>query len=108
MSRFVTTLRARPERLRLVSDTASGVWTVRVQCAEVYDAVRVDVLPDTSVRDVKHAAMAVLLPDVSDLDGYVVKLNGFEVSDERQSVQHAAGMDGSTFLITSRRRRPVR
>lgn len=108
MSRFVTTLRARPDGIRLASTSASVVWTLRAQCAEAYDAVRVEVVPETRVRDVKQAAMGVLLPDVDDLDGYVVKLHGFDVHDESQSVQQIAATDGSTLLITSRRRRPVR
>lgn len=108
MSRFVTTLRTQPTAIRLASAHATSVWTVRVQCAEVWDAVKVEVLAETRVRDVKQAAMAQLVPDVDDIDGFVVKLNGFEVLDENVSVHLAGAQDGSTFLIMSRRRRPVR
>ncbi len=108
MSRFSTTLRTRDEAVQLASASAPTVWTLRVQCAEAWDAVRIDVVPETRVRDVKQAAMAVLMPDVDDLDGYVVKFNGVEVRDEMASVQMAAATDGSIFLVTSRRRRPVR
>lgn len=108
MSRFVTELRARPGSVSLVSDMAPVTWTIRVQAAEAWDMVRVDVTPETSVRDVKHAAMATLLPDVEDVNEYVVKLRGFEIHDESESVQSAGTMDGSTLLIMSRRRRPVR
>ncbi len=107
-ARFVTTLRARSIPIRLVAEGATSVWTVRVQGAEVWDAVRVEVLPATLVREVKQAAMAELMPDVDALDGYVVKLGGFEVTDESASVQAAGATDGSTFLIMARRRRPVR
>ena len=106
--RFVTTLRARSTPVRLVAEGAAPVWTVRVQGAEVWDAVRVEVLPGTLVREVKQAAMAELMPDVDALDGYVVKLGGFEVTNEGASVQAAGATDGSTFLIMARRRRPVR
>ena len=106
--RFVTTLRARSIPIRLVAEGATSVWTVRVQGAEVWDAVRVEVLPATLVREVKQAAMAELMPDVDALDGYVVKLGGFEVTNESASVQAAGATDGSTFLIMARRRRPVR
>ncbi len=108
MSRFVTTLRTRPAAIRLVADHATDVWTVRVQCADAWDAVRVDVLPSTPVRDVKQAAMATLMPEVDDLDEFVVKLHGFEVTTEGASLQAAGAMDGSTLLVMSRRRRPVR
>lgn len=107
MSRFVTTLRAQPTAVRLGGDAASA-WTLRVQCAEAWDAVRVELARATSVLDVKRAAMSVLMPDVDDIGEYVVKLNGFEVSDERQSVESVGAVDGSTLLIMSRRRRAVR
>jgi hypothetical protein len=108
MSRFVTTLRTRPDAIRLVGEHATEVWTVRVQCADAWDAVRVEVLPSTPVRDVKQAAMATLMPEVDDIDEYVVKLHGFEVTAEGASLQSAGAMDGSTLLVMSRRRRPVR
>jgi hypothetical protein len=38
----------------------------------------------------------------------VVKLGGFEIMDERVSLQSAGVLDGSTLLIMARRRRPVR
>jgi hypothetical protein len=66
------------------------------------------VSPETRVLDVKQAAMAQLLPDVDALESYVVKLRGIEVPREELSVQAAGAIDGSTLLIMSRRRRPVR
>lgn len=108
MSRFVTTLRTRPDAIQLVGAHATDVWTVRVQCADAWDAVRVAVLPSTPVRDVKQAAMATLMPEVDDLDEFVVKLHGFEITAEGASLQSAGAMDGSTLLVMSRRRRPVR
>jgi hypothetical protein len=108
MSEFVTSLRTRPVAVRLVGDHAMSVWTVRVQCAEAWDAVRVEIVAESRVRDVKQAAMAQLMPDVDDIDGYVVKLRGCEVTNENLSVQAVGAMDGSTFLVMSRRRRAVR
>ncbi len=107
-ARFVTTLRTRDAAVRLASADAAGLWTVRVQGAEVWDAVKVEVLPAMTVRDVKQAAMTALMPDVDDLDAYVVKLGGFEIVDERVSLQAAGALDGSTLLIMARRRRAVR
>lgn len=108
MSRFSSSLGTRPLAIRLASDHASNVWTLRIRCAEAWDAVRVELVPDTRVRDVKQAAMAELMADVDDLDGYVVKLHGCEVIDENASVQSAGAVDGSTLLIIARRKRAVR
>jgi hypothetical protein len=104
----VTTLRVRPDTIALAPEHAGVIWTLRVQSAEAWDAVRVDVVPDTSVRDVKQAALATLMPDVDDVDAFVIKLRGAEIHDESLSVRGAGAIDGSTLLIMSRRRRPVR
>lgn len=105
---FVNSLRVRPEIIRLASDHASVLWTVRVQAADVWDAVRVEVTPETQVRDVKQAAMALLVPDIEEIDSYMVKLHGAEVTNEVESLQSAGALDASTLFVTSRRRRPVR
>ena len=105
--RFVNSLRARDEAIVLPGADPSA-WTVRVQGAEVWDAVRVVAAPGASVQEVKRAAMAELMPDVDDLDGYVVKLRGIEIQDERGSLEASGALDGSTLLVMSRRRRPVR
>ena len=108
MSRFVTTLRVTPTIISLAGAQAPIVWTVRVQCAEAWDAVRVEVLPETPLRDVKQAAMAALMPDVHEVNDYVVKLRGIEVHDEHLSMRASGAVDGSILLVMSRRRRPVR
>lgn len=105
---FVNSLRVRPEIIRLASEQAPVLWTVRVQAAEVWDAVRVEATPETPVRDVKQAAMALLLPDVEQIDSYMVKLHGAEVLNEAQSLQSAGARDASTLFVTALRRRPVR
>jgi hypothetical protein len=106
--RFVNGLRSREEAIVLPGAAPGSGWTVRVQGAEVWDTVKVVVLRDSSVQNVKRAAMAELMPDVDDLDGYVVKLRGIEIHDEAASLEAAGALDGSTLLIMSRRRRPVR
>ena len=105
---FVTSLRARPATVRVATSNASTIWTVRVQSAEAWDAVRVEVEPSARLLDVKRAAMAILLPDVAVLDEYVVKLRGIELFHEDATMQSAGVMDGSTLLVMSRRRRPIR
>jgi hypothetical protein len=81
---------------------------VRAQLAELWDTVRLDVDPSTPVSVVREKALAVLLPDAGVGELFVVKLNGMEVLNEHASIAEAGALNGSTFLITYRRRRPVR
>lgn len=105
---FVNQLRVRPEVLRLAPEGQTAPWVVRVQAADAWDAVRVECTPDSSVRDLKRVAMANLLPDITELDAYVVKLRGAEVGNEAISLRAAGAQDASTFFLTSRRRRPLK
>lgn len=103
---FPTTLRARPGTI-VVGAVVEGAWTVRVQAADAWDAVRVTCAPGTSVREVKRVAMQALLPDVSVPDDQVVKLRGALVRDESQSLQAVGAQDASTLFLAPRRRRPL-
>lgn len=104
---FVAQLRARPGVLRLGSDGQARI-TLRVQLAEVWDMVRVETPVTEPVAAVKAEALAALQPGDEPADAFVVKLNGFEVLDENVSVADAGATNGSTFLLSFRRRRPVR
>lgn len=104
---FVAQLRARPESLRLGTDN-EPVITLRVQVADAWDTVRIDAPADTSVSVIKQRALEVLVPDSPRPGEYVTKLNGWEVLDENSSVAAAGAVNGSTFLLHSRRRHPVR
>ena len=103
---FVAQIRARPEVIRLGAPD-EPVITVRVQVPEVWDTVRIDAPSDTPVLVLKERALEALRPG-ADQGDYVTKLRGFEVLDETASLSSAGGVNGSTFLVTSRRRRPVR
>lgn len=106
---FVTTLRARAATIQVDGGDGGGEpITVRVQMPEVWDTVRIEAPPETPVIAVKARAIAALCPEVTFPDDLVVKLNGFEVLDEHMSLAEAGAGDGSTFLLTYRRRRPVR
>jgi len=83
------------------------MW-LRVQLLEAWDAVRVETPSGEPVASVKAAALAALRPEDQQSDAYVLKLNGFEVLDENVSVADTGATNGSTFLLTYRRRRPVR
>jgi hypothetical protein len=103
---FVAQLRARPGTIRLGTPGAP-VITVRVQVPEASDTVRIDAPPDTAVLTLKQRALEALVA-TPDAPEWVVKLHGFEVLDESASLATAGAVNGSTFLVTSRRRRPVR
>jgi hypothetical protein len=104
---FVSQLRSRPG---VVSIGANGQprISLRVQVPEVWDVVRIETPASESVGAVKAEALAALLPNGDPPDAFVLKLNGYEVLDESVSVADSGATNGSTFLLTYRRRRPVR
>ena len=104
---FVAQLRSRPGVVRVGADGQAHI-TVRAQLLEAWDAVRIETPPGEPVASVKAAALAALRPEDQVSEAYVLKLNGFEILDENVSVAETGATDGSTFLLTYRRRRPVR
>src|SRR5262245_51984157 len=104
---FVAGLRARPDTVNLASADA-GAITIRVEMPEVWDVVRVAVLPDEPVLSVKIRALDVLYPEPTIPQDFVVKLHGWEILDESVSLAQAGVIDGSILLVTYRRRRAVR
>ncbi len=104
---FTSSLRARPDAIRLGNDGSAAISTVRVQIPEVWDAVRVETPLANRVAELKSRSLDALLPDELP-EEFVVKLNGFEVLDENISLEEAGARDGSIFLVTYRRRRAIR
>jgi hypothetical protein len=81
---------------------------VRVQLLERWDRIAVDVNPGVPVATLKRdALLAFGLTDAIPSD-YVVKLRGWEVLGEQGSIAESGARDGSTYLISYRRRRAVR
>jgi hypothetical protein len=103
---FVAGLRARRDTVHIGSGDGRA-YTLRVEVPELWDVVRVVASPEATVEEVKTASLRALNPRANP-DAYVIKLRGFEVLDERASVEDAGAVDGSIFLLTHRRRRPVR
>ena len=114
---FVTGLRSRTGTIDISRAGESSI-TIRVEMPDIWDVVRVKVSPNEPVVTVKRAAL-----DAFGLDGqlvlrsasdegmpeeFVMKLRGWEVLDESASLTDAGAIDGSIFLLTYRRRRPVR
>ena len=104
---FVNSLRTRGDAFKLGSPS-DQVLRLRAQVLEAWDAIRIDANPLASVRSLKELALRELYPDVRHADEYVVKLNGFEILDEDAPISSTAARNGSTFLVTDRRRRPVK
>ncbi len=104
----VSRLRTRPAELHLDEGAAGPRWAVRVQMPELWDAVRITAPASTPVLAVKVAALDALDPQAPYHDDFVVKLHGVEVLDENATLEQAGARDGSIFLVTFRRRRPVR
>lgn len=104
---FVSELRTREgSALRIGAGTPS--MTLRVESPEVWDVVVVEASPSSRVSELKRAAMSALFGAREDPDSFVLKLRGFEVLNEDVSLAESGAIDGSIFLVTHRRRRPVR
>lgn len=102
----MTTLRTSRKAIR-VGTAGANALTIRVEVPERWDVALIAAAPETSVLDVKEAALRDVSPD-DDPSDYVIKLRGFEVLDESVSLAGAGARNGSIFLLTNRRRRPVR
>jgi hypothetical protein len=102
---FVTTLRARPEAIEL--GLGHGALSLRVEMPERWDVVRITAEPTDTVLAVKIGALAALMPG-ADHRRWVMKLRGREITNESETLAESTARNGSTFLITLRRRRPVR
>ena len=81
---------------------------VRVQLLERWDRMALDVKPESPVAALKRDALAEFGVDASQAADYVIKLRGFEVRNEMQTVAASGAREGSTYLVTYRRRRAVR
>jgi hypothetical protein len=103
---FVSALRTRGAPFKLGAQS-TAVLHLRAQVLEAWDAIRIDADPEASVRSLKELAMRELAPDVGNIADYVVKLHGFEILDEAAPISSTIARNGSIFLITDRRRRPV-
>jgi hypothetical protein len=106
-TRFVNTLRARHNTVVMTPDGDDSI-TIRVQMPEVWDAVRISASPTEPVLAVKVRAIEALDPSASMHQDLVLKLRGWEILDEGATLADAGLLDGSTLLLTHRRRRPVR
>jgi hypothetical protein len=103
---WVNGLRTRGVPFKLGSQTGRPLQ-LRAQVLEAWDAIGIDADPSASVKSLKQLALKELYPEVRNESDYVVKLHGFEILDEEAPLSSTDAKNGSTFLITDRRRRPV-
>ena len=92
----------------LLAQPGAGVIKMRVQVAELWDAVRVVAHGDAGVGDVKQRVVAEFFPGHEFPDDFVLKFRGWEMLDEAQSLSKGGIVDGAIVLLAYRRRRPVR
>jgi len=104
---FVTNFRSRRATIQLAPAGEQAI-TIRVEMPEVWDVVKVTAAPDTPALSVKQAALEALFPEAEMHQDFVLKLRGWEILDEAESLADAGVIDGSILLLTHRRRRPVR
>lgn len=106
---FVTELRTSSDDAIVLGAGEDGaVFHLRVQQAELWETLRVNAPSGVPVAAVKLAALAQFYPDGFASEDYVVKVRGFEILREGESLAGSGVKDGSTLLVTSRKRRPVR
>jgi len=104
---FVDTLRSDGDVIHLEVSGGDALH-IRVQSAELWRAVRVVAASWQLVGSVKAAALEAFFPDGADGSDFMVKLHGFEILHEDSSLAFVGVRNGSTLLLTHRRRRPVR
>ncbi|MDQ2666209.1 MAG: hypothetical protein M3Z05_09385 [Gemmatimonadota bacterium] len=104
---FVAQIRARADALVLTGGTGVAI-TVRVEMPETWDTVKAIVSPDTPALSLKLAALDALFPSAEGHEAFVLKFRGWEVLDENASLLDVGAVNGSIFLLTHRRRQPVR
>jgi hypothetical protein len=104
---FVTELRTDASVI-ILGDESADALHLRVQAAELWETIRIDAQRSESVLAVKNAALAAFYPEGVFATDFVTKLHGFEILDEEATLDFVGVRDGSTLLLTHRRRRPVR
>jgi hypothetical protein len=104
---FVSELRTSDDVV-VIGGGDGQVLHLRAQAAELWDALRIDAPESATVASVKSAALEKFFPDGVSEAEFVAKLRGFEILDENESLAASGVRNGSTLLLSRRRRRPVK
>lgn len=87
--------------------TVTKQMTVRVWVTDVWDAVPLDVTPETTLGQVKAEALKRTLDRPAEPGDYVIKFRGAAL-DESQTMAALSVRDQSPFIVLPARRQPVR
>jgi hypothetical protein len=88
--------------------TVATTLRVRVWVPEVWDAVPLSLTPESTVADLKDAALRATLGDTRAHAPYAVKYRGAQLFDERQTLADLRVPEGAPFIVLPARRQPVR
>lgn len=104
---FTAQLRARRDTIRVGSADEPAI-TIRVEMPAVWDTVRLQTPATEMVETVKKRALEALFPQAQYHEDFVIKLNGWEILNERESLADAGVKDGTILVLLHRRRRTLR
>jgi hypothetical protein len=104
---FVAQLRS-TRRPIILAEPGPGTITIRVEVAELWDAVRVLARSDTRVAELKRRVLAELFPKNQYPDEFMLKFRGWEILDDQGTLADCGVGDGAILLLGYRRRRAVR
>ena len=105
---FVAQLRTRGDAIELAPPGATGDHGARRDAGGVGRRARRRVARRAGARRSSCARSRRSYPGGELHEDFVLKLRGWEVLDESASLADVGAVDGSIFLLTHRRRRPVR
>ena len=88
--------------------TVATGWRVRVWVPEVWDAVSLSLGPESTVADLRDAALHAALGNARAHAPYAVKYRGAQLFDERQRLADLGVPEGAPFIVLPARRHPVR
>lgn len=87
--------------------SAGTALRVRVWVPDVWDAVALELTPETTVAQLKMRALREALGREPNGDDYQVKFRGALVTDEQGTLRSLGARDGSPFIALPARRVPV-
>ncbi len=88
--------------------TVAAGLRIRVWVPDVWDVVELSLTPDSTVAQLKAAALEQATGRRPDPAAYLVKYRGAAVSDEGRTLAQLRVADGAPFIVLRVRRQPVR
>jgi hypothetical protein len=88
--------------------TAASALRVRVSVTDVWDTVELTLTPESTVAELKAAALALATGRLEEGGSHVVKYLGALVANEGQTLAGLGVPDGAALIVLPGRRQPVR